>query len=242
MAVAVRLCGAVLREGALWVSALALHWGAAALMAWLLLAPRPAMPTPRLKAESLELTLAETESEIAREAAASPPVPTAAMPVPESAPYLSDAASPVALPPAPEAIAPPISALRPDPLPAPPLPDRAPREAHLPEISLPPAQTPPTARPQTAAGATVRLEHPRLTTDLSRLLKHYPPLARRNGWEGTVVLALEVAADGTLAKAPEVHRSSGHPVLDEAALRMIRRARFEGGPGTLLQPIEYRLR
>ena len=56
-----------------------------------------------------------------------------------------------------------------------------------------------------------------------------------------MILKLEVTADGSLAEAA-LHRSSGYDVLDRAALRMIRSARFEGGPGTLLQPIEYRLR
>ena len=237
-----RVCGVALREGALGAATVAVHWGIALLAAGLLLAPRPAMPPPKLIADTLELTLAETESDVAREAAALPQAPAAVAPLPEAVPYLSDADSPVALAAPPEALA--AGRLR-RPRAAPgeaaPLPDRAPEGANLPEIVLPPAQTPPAAQPQPATGATARLEHPRLTTDLSRLLKRYPPEARRKGWEGTVILKLEVTADGSLAEAA-LHRSSGYDILDRAALRMIRSARFEGGPGTLLQPIEYRLR
>lgn len=237
-----RVFGVALREGALGAATVAVHWGIALLAAGLLLAPRPAMPPPKLIADTLELTLAETESDIAREAATLPQAPAAVAPLPEAVPYLSDADSPVALAAPPEALAPP-----PLPMPqttatveAPPLPDRAPEGANLPEIVLPPAQTPPAAQPQPATGATARLEHLRLITDLSLLLS-YPTEARRKGWEGTVILKLEVAADGSLAEAT-LHRSSGYDALDRAALRMIRKARFEGGPGTLLQPIEYRLR
>lgn len=238
-----RVCGVALREGALGAATVAVHWGIALLAAGLLLAPRPAMPPPKLIADTLELTLAETESDVAREAAALPQAPAAVAPLPEAVPYLSDADSPVALAAPPEALAPPPLPMPQTtaPVEAPPLPDRAPEGANLPEIILPPAQTPPAAQPQPTTGATARLEHPRLTTDLSRLLKRYPPEARRKGWEGTVILKLEVTADGSLAEAA-LHRSSGYDILDRAALRMIRSARFEGGPGTLLQPIEYRLR
>ena len=231
---ALRLLACAVRESALLGAALALHllvalWGAH----WRL--DPDAAPELRLLVDAIELTIAETESETPVEAVA-PDRPVAQMPRPDPAPYLLDTASsiPLALPP-PE---------RPADLPLPPAPqppklpepNHAPDPTALPEIALPPAQTP---RP--AAGATARVDKPRLVTDLSRLIKHYPPEARRNGWEGTVVLDLRVAADGTLAEA-SIHQTSGHKVLDRAALRMIRDARFAGGPGRLLQPISFSLR
>lgn len=246
----------LLRESVFLAIVLALHLGVAAFAAWVFLAPRSAAPTPKLLADVLELTLAETESATPTEATASPPRPraaAAAAPSPSVAPYLFDAASPMALPPPdepwddarrsrPPSVSPPVSArAAPENEEFLPVPHRAPF-ADLPEIALPPPKRVSDAPPRPDAGATARLEQPRLTTDLSRLPKHYPPEARRKRWEGTVVLRLEVAADGTLANPPEIHRSSGHDVLDRAALRMIRPARFEGGPGVLLQPIEYKLR
>lgn len=57
----------------------------------------------------------------------------------------------------------------------------------------------------------------------------YPALARKRGWEGKVLLAVEVAADGT-AQAARVQAGSGHDLLDEAALRAVRKWRFQ--PGT----------
>ena len=49
----------------------------------------------------------------------------------------------------------------------------------------------------------------------------YPELARRNRWEGTVVLRLRVEADGSLSSVT-VHRSSGYPILDAEAVNAVR--------------------
>lgn len=53
----------------------------------------------------------------------------------------------------------------------------------------------------------------------------YPPLARRRGIEGTVVLRVEVSAEGR-ALAVDIARSSGSSMLDEAARDTIARWRF----------------
>jgi len=54
----------------------------------------------------------------------------------------------------------------------------------------------------------------------------YPGPARRRGHEGTVLLAVEVLAEGATGKI-RVERSSGHPLLDDAALQAVREWRFE---------------
>ena len=53
----------------------------------------------------------------------------------------------------------------------------------------------------------------------------YPNVAARMGWHGTVVLNVEVLATG-FAGQVSVQRSSGHEVLDDAALQAIRRWQF----------------
>jgi protein TonB len=53
----------------------------------------------------------------------------------------------------------------------------------------------------------------------------YPPRARRQGWQGTVDIALAVGGDGSVTEA-RVARSSGYPALDEVALDAARRSRF----------------
>jgi TonB family protein len=53
----------------------------------------------------------------------------------------------------------------------------------------------------------------------------YPLRAREMGWEGTVVLRVEVNPDGTVGGIA-VYQASGYPVLDEAALTAVKRWRF----------------
>lgn len=54
-------------------------------------------------------------------------------------------------------------------------------------------------------------------------LKRYPYLARRNGWEGKVFIKVVLGGDGRLLHA-EILESSGHEVLDQDALRVLRAA------------------
>lgn len=219
---------------------LALHGFAALLFFRSTAAPRLPAP-PQLLTDSLELTLAEVESDVAQIAETQTVVQQLPAPQPSPVNYL--------LAPTSEMVIPELPPLKPSALPALPLPtipdlpesDILPQETRLPEITLPPAEMQPAQEAKTATGATARLEKPRLVTDLSRLRKHYPPQARRNGWEGTAIVALEITADGELAEV-RIHKSSGYRILDEAALKMMRSARFAGGPGSLLQPLEFKLK
>ena len=53
-------------------------------------------------------------------------------------------------------------------------------------------------------------------------VRHYPSQARLNQWQGKVVVRAVIRADGHLADVT-VKKSSGHSVLDEAAMDVIRR-------------------
>ena len=53
----------------------------------------------------------------------------------------------------------------------------------------------------------------------------YPMTARRMGWQGRVVLNVEVLAEGSCGDV-NVFQSSGHDVLDNAALRTVKGWRF----------------
>jgi periplasmic protein TonB len=57
------------------------------------------------------------------------------------------------------------------------------------------------------------------------ILPDYPPSANEAGWEGTVMLRVEVLPDGS-AGSVSVKRSSGYAILDDAALRAVQRWRF----------------
>lgn len=56
----------------------------------------------------------------------------------------------------------------------------------------------------------------------------YPPLARLRGYQGVVILVVEVLADGSVGQVG-IRRSAGHEVLDRAALEAVRTWRFEPG-------------
>ncbi|MEA3470361.1 MAG: energy transducer TonB [Thermodesulfobacteriota bacterium] len=54
----------------------------------------------------------------------------------------------------------------------------------------------------------------------------YPPIARRRGYEGTTLLSLYVLEDGTVGEAV-VKKTSGHSILDRAAVRAVKKWLFE---------------
>ncbi len=53
----------------------------------------------------------------------------------------------------------------------------------------------------------------------------YPLAARRRGFEGTVLVRAEVSADGECLRV-ELNKTSGHEVLDQAALEAVKKWRF----------------
>jgi protein TonB len=76
----------------------------------------------------------------------------------------------------------------------------------------------------------------------------YPRLARQRGWEGLVALRVRVSAAGEVLEA-WVEQSSGHGVLDQAALKAVQSWRFRPAreglravAGVARVPIEFRLR
>jgi protein TonB len=53
----------------------------------------------------------------------------------------------------------------------------------------------------------------------------YPLLARRKGWEGTVIIDIRISGDGRVHDA-QVEKSSGYSILDHAALGAVRNWRI----------------
>jgi len=53
----------------------------------------------------------------------------------------------------------------------------------------------------------------------------YPATARRRGWQGTVTVQADVSAAGTVTNVTVID-SSGHEILDSAALHAVAQARF----------------
>lgn len=75
----------------------------------------------------------------------------------------------------------------------------------------------------------------------------YPEQARRRGWEGTVLLRVQLDANG-IVQGVTILQSSGYSVLDQAAASQISRWRFKPSlhngtpqPSTLRVPVKFRL-
>jgi protein TonB len=81
-----------------------------------------------------------------------------------------------------------------------------------------------------------------------RQFEEYPPVARRRHWEGTTVVQLRVTPEGKVMDITVVEKS-GYEILDEAALKMVRKASPLPAPPeglrdrdrTVLVPIKFRL-
>lgn len=71
----------------------------------------------------------------------------------------------------------------------------------------------------------------------------YPPAAIRQGLEGEALVLLLIDTQGTVVAA-RIETSSGHALLDEAALQAVRRLRTlpADAPQETLLPVRFRLR
>jgi protein TonB len=169
-----------------------------------------------------------------------PPVPsvtiTAHIAEPEAAPAPAVVEpQPVPAPPKVEKVKPPPRVVRPEPAPARPSPFTvapAPVETPAPLVETAPAPAPaPAPGPVATAPAAPPAPDPSMLIAQFRSqfigaavrYKRYPLPARDNGWEGDVLVHLEITASGELGEL-KVKRSSGHAVLDEQALEMFRLA------------------
>jgi periplasmic protein TonB len=71
----------------------------------------------------------------------------------------------------------------------------------------------------------------------------YPATARRNGWEGEVVVAFQILSDGSVRDV-RVVQGSGHAALDRGAIEAVRNASpFHRSPveAEVITPVVYRL-
>lgn len=71
--------------------------------------------------------------------------------------------------------------------------------------------------------------------------KAYPPIAQSRGWQGTVRVELTLGPGGQVANL-RIFQSSGHQVLDEKALEMVRKAVQASRMPRTLRESEFTLR
>jgi len=96
----------------------------------------------------------------------------------------------------------------------------APESEGVPE---PPSEPPPEGQPQPRPAPSGRLEPPAVLVSPS---PRYPRQAVRLGWQGSVRLRISVDAGGAVSEL-RLLQSSGHGVLDQAAMEAFRRWVFE---------------
>ena len=97
--------------------------------------------------------------------------------------------------------------------------------------------------PEQLATPPRSLQGARLRRAQAALSKHlfYPPQAVAMGLEGEVILLLSLSENGQLVSAA-VARSSGHAMLDQAALDAARHiGALPGNPRQTLFPVSFRL-
>lgn len=101
--------------------------------------------------------------------------------------------------------------------------DRLPAKQVRPAASSPPPRDRARPRPKPATSNSEVRTPPSFKNNRP---PRYPDIAIQRRWEGTVLLRLEIGEDGRVGNV-EVSRSSGHPVLDAAAVRAVRTWRGE---------------
>jgi protein TonB len=151
----------------------------------------------------------------------------------------------------------------PEPTPPPLEPEEVVTAEESPEVAQPtpePTPTPrptpkPTAKPEPKPKPEPRLEQPKpaAVTNVPKPVvirntpPSYPEIARRKGWEGRVLVRVEVSAEGRPVSTA-IAKSSGFGVLDQAALRAVKSWRFQPRtvaglptPGSVEVPVNFSL-
>jgi protein TonB len=217
-----------------WALSIAIHGLALAVPVGLAL--RDPAPAPALQ---VRMAVPQTA------AAVQPDSPAPKKPVAEHRP---------AEPSVPTSRAPTIVAEAAEPAPAPAVRVEAPSapvrsaEAAPKEVAAERSERPPVAPVATAPAAATTHVPPRFDAAyLDNPPPAYPLIARRRGEQGTVIVSVDVGTDGRPQHCA-LHRSSGFPALDEAALKTIRTWRFvparrgeQTVAETVLVPMPFRL-
>lgn len=214
---------------ALGLLVLALH-GAAAY--WISQAPTPELPVVPPQVPPMTIEFAAPAPPVVE-----PPPPAPAPPLvepPPPPPVIDElAAKPK---PKPKPVPKPVVKQAPKPTPKP-----KPMEAPPPApVAAPATPAPPAPAPVTPASANAAY--------LKNPAPDYPQMAQRRGWEGTVLLRVEVLPSGKPGQI-QVQKSSGRDALDAAALAAVKRWSFVPAKqgdvaqtGWVSVPIDFKLR
>ena len=127
--------------------------------------------------------------------------------------------------------------------PVPPMPDELSSIPEVPATAPAPAPPPPPPPPLVPEKAPSKRDVTVVRQAQSKLMEHllYPPQAVAQGLEGEVILLLTLDANGRVTAA-SVARSSGHAILDEAAMDAARSlGPLRSATREILLPVEFTL-
>lgn len=208
--VLVLIAASVLIHGALW---------------WYMQTAPAVLPevAPQVPEMTIELTSATPPAPEPPPPEPPPPPPPPPPPEPEQPVEDPDAVEPPPKPVEKPKVEKPRPVKKPEPVkkPAPP----APTPPAAPSPPAPPVAAPAPAAPAAPAAAAKESAAVSGLASLGNPAPEYPGQALRRNWEGRVVLRIKVLPNGR-AGAVEVTRSSGKPVLDEAAVEAVRNWKF----------------
>ncbi len=161
-----------------------------------------------------------------------PPAPPPPQPVPRQQPPKPSpqqaprpAPAPAPAPVVPSTSAPPLAA----PITLPPVTPPAPTTATAPPAAKLAAPAPAPALAPFALPSSPQIDLPSSSADyLNNPPPPYPPLSKRMGEQGQVVVRARIEANGTASQA-EIRTSSGFQRLDQAALQTVKRWRYVPG-------------
>lgn len=200
--------------------------------------PPPAQPDPPQKPVPATETDASTDTEAQSPPESTSPVPAAQPPAPAQ-----PQDTPSSPPPTTATATPSLAPTPPQDSPSPPPPTTAtatPSPAPAPPQDNPSPPPPPaTATPSSPPAEALQNER----EILSPIRPVYPKSARRSGKEGNVTLEIEVAETGIPGHV-KVISTSGHPGLDEAAVKAAKKAVFSKASqtDTVRQTISFKIR
>lgn len=188
--------------------------------------PRLAPPRESLPVETTEIFLVEQEPPDDMPEMDAPPPDVVAEPMPRPEPPVEPVPEPLSEIPNPEPIRE-VAAMTP----------QVPKKATAPQRTA--------ILPSNVQG--VRAAHVPTPVVLNNPVPAYPELARQKGWEGRAIVRVEVSPAGHATKV-SIARGSGFGVLDQAALRAVKKWRFRprtvGGlpaPGVVEVPVNFSL-
>ncbi|PLX97185.1 MAG: hypothetical protein C0621_00690 [Desulfuromonas sp.] len=154
---------------------------------------------------------------------------------------------------------PPKAVLSPAPIPTTPAPQPKPADSKAPPEPLSLPQTLPVAQTTVVSNKPVRAEKkggeasapssPFIPPRYDKTHRpHYPEVARKRGWEGTVTLKVTVSSRGEVENV-EIRHSSTFPLLDSSAKQAVEKWRFyparQNGStvaGEVIVPVRFSLR